>query len=162
MKKIKNCSKSILESGSLHRFVVSSAQEAVVQIREKLGTSAEVVSVQQVKGRGLERFLSSPKLEVVAQVKPASKVTGATDADTPLADTVVKDVAPSPSPLSEDSSVKIFLLRKLSLVASLPALKSQRSRQEMKARRQLGCDAVLCWSGFASNPIPRTLPAVNF
>lgn len=60
--------------GSLHRFVVSSAQEAVLQIREKLGPEAEVLSVKQVKGSGLERFLSSPKLEVVAQIKPATEL----------------------------------------------------------------------------------------
>lgn len=65
-------SKSAVE-GSLHRFVVSSAQEAVLQIREKLGPGAEVISVKQVKGSGLERFLSSPKLEVVAQIKPKSE-----------------------------------------------------------------------------------------
>ena len=53
---------------------MSSAQEAVVQIREKLGPEAEVVSVKQVKGSGLERFLSSPKLEVVAHVKPMTQV----------------------------------------------------------------------------------------
>ena len=60
--------------GSLHRFVVSSAQEAVLQIREKLGPEAEVLSVKQVKGSGLERFLSSPKLEVVAQIKSATEL----------------------------------------------------------------------------------------
>lgn len=60
--------------GSLHRFVVSSAQEAVLQIREKLGPKAEVLSVKQVKGSGLERFLSSPKLEVVAQIKLATEL----------------------------------------------------------------------------------------
>ena len=53
---------------------MSSAQEAVVQIREKLGPEAEVISVQQMKGSGLERFLSSPKLEVVAHVKPMTQV----------------------------------------------------------------------------------------
>ena len=55
---------------------MSSAQEAVVQIREKLGPEAEVISVKQVKGSGLERFLSpSPKLEVVAHVKAMTQVT---------------------------------------------------------------------------------------
>lgn len=74
-------SKSAVE-GSLHRFVVSSAQEAVLKIREKLGPGAEVISVKQVKGSGLERFLSSPKLEVVAQIKPKSE----------LSDTAVSNV----------------------------------------------------------------------
>lgn len=64
----------VTTEGVLHRFVVSSAQEAVLQIREKLGPEAEVLSVKQVKGSGLERFLSSPKLEVVAQLKPAAEL----------------------------------------------------------------------------------------
>jgi flagellar biosynthesis protein FlhF len=64
----------VTTEGVLHRFVVSSAQEAVLQIREKLGPEAEVLSVKQVKGSGLERFLSSPKLEVVAQIKPAAEL----------------------------------------------------------------------------------------
>jgi flagellar biosynthesis protein FlhF len=73
-KAAKAVKKGLPAEGSLHRFVVSSAQEAVLQIREKLGPEAEVLSVKQVKGSGLERFLSSPKLEVVAQIKPAAEL----------------------------------------------------------------------------------------
>ena len=73
-KKSKTAQVRSADKKSLHRFVVSSAQEAVVQIREKLGPDAEVISVQQLKGSGLERFLSSPKLEVVAHVKPTTQV----------------------------------------------------------------------------------------
>ena len=72
-KRAKSVQSKYAVEGSLHRFVVSSAQEAVLQIREKLGPGAEVISVKQVKGSGLERFLSSPKLEVVAQIKPKSE-----------------------------------------------------------------------------------------
>ena len=74
-KKSKTAKVRSAEKGFLHRFIVSSAQEAVVQIREKLGPEAEVISVKQVKGSGLERFLSSPKLEVVAHVKAMTQVT---------------------------------------------------------------------------------------
>lgn len=49
-----------------HRFIVRSAAEAVQQVREKLGPNAQVVSVRQVKGQGLQRFLSSPRLEILA------------------------------------------------------------------------------------------------
>lgn len=72
-KKSKTAKVRSADTGSLHRFVVSSAQEAVTQIREKLGPEAEVISVNQLKGSGLDRFLSSPKLEVVAHVKPVDK-----------------------------------------------------------------------------------------
>ena len=49
-----------------YKFIVSSAPEAVQIVREKLGKNAKVVSVKQVGGRGLARFLASPKLEIIA------------------------------------------------------------------------------------------------
>ena len=51
-----------------YRLVVRSAEEAVRLIREKLGDQARVTSVRQVGGEGLKRFISSPKLEVIAEV----------------------------------------------------------------------------------------------
>ena len=50
------------------RLVVRSAEEAVRVIREKLGESARVLSVRQVGGEGLRKFISSPKLEVIAEL----------------------------------------------------------------------------------------------
>ena len=60
--------KSGEESGKKFRLIVRSAEEAVRVIREKLGDNAKVISVRQVGGEGLKRFISSPKLEVIAQV----------------------------------------------------------------------------------------------
>ena len=57
-------------SGKSYRFVVGSAAEAATAIREKLGEKAKVVSVRQVEGEGLARFLRAPKLEVIARVPP--------------------------------------------------------------------------------------------
>ncbi len=51
-----------------YRFVVSSAEEAVSVLRQRFGARARVVSVRQVEGKGLARFLQSPKLEVIAAV----------------------------------------------------------------------------------------------
>lgn len=56
------------QSGKKFRLVVRSAEEAVRVIRDKLGDKAKVLSVRQVGGEGLKRFISSPKLEVIAQV----------------------------------------------------------------------------------------------
>ena len=56
------------DSGKKFRLVVRSAEEAVRVIREKLGENAKVLSVRQVGGTGLKRFVSSPKLEVIAHV----------------------------------------------------------------------------------------------
>ncbi len=54
--------------GRKFRFIVSSAEEAVTLIRENLGPKARVLTVKQIDGRGLTRFLSSPKLEVIATI----------------------------------------------------------------------------------------------
>lgn len=50
------------------RFVVSSAEEAVTILRDRIGGAARVVSVRQVEGTGLARFLQTPKLEVIAEI----------------------------------------------------------------------------------------------
>ena len=56
--------------GKRYRLVVRSADEAVRVIQQKLGTSARVISVKQVGGQGLAKFISSPKLEVIAEIPP--------------------------------------------------------------------------------------------
>lgn len=61
--------------GQKYKFIVKSAEEAASVIREKLGEMAQVISVRQVEGEGLAKFLRSPKLEIIAQIpvdKPAS------------------------------------------------------------------------------------------
>ena len=50
------------------RLVVRSAEEAVRVIRDKLGEHARVLSVRQIGGEGLKKFISSPKLEVIAEL----------------------------------------------------------------------------------------------
>ncbi len=65
--------------GQKYKFIVKSAEEAASIIREKLGETAQVISVRQVEGEGLARFLKSPKLEIIAQIpteaSPALPVT---------------------------------------------------------------------------------------
>lgn len=56
--------------GRKFRFIVKSAQEAVTTIREHLGENAKVLEIKQIEGKGLGRFLASPKLEVIAMVPP--------------------------------------------------------------------------------------------
>lgn len=58
--------------GQKYKFVVKSAEEAASIIRDKLGEMAQVISVRQVEGEGLARFLKSPKLEIIAQVPPTA------------------------------------------------------------------------------------------
>jgi len=59
---------STLQPGATYRFIVSSAEEAVQTIRERLGENARVLTVRQIEGRGLAKLFRSPKLEVIAQV----------------------------------------------------------------------------------------------
>ena len=66
------------ESGKKFRLIVRSA-EAVRVIRDKLGDNAKVISVRQVGGEGLKRFISSPKLEVIAQIVDDTKAILSTD-----------------------------------------------------------------------------------
>ena len=56
-------------AGKRYKLIVRSAEEAVRVIREKLGDHAKVLSVRQVGGEGLKRFISSPKLEVIAEIQ---------------------------------------------------------------------------------------------
>lgn len=55
-------------AGDQYRFVVRSANEAVRILHERFGENARVISVRQVEGAGLARFLRAPKLEVIAEV----------------------------------------------------------------------------------------------
>lgn len=61
-------SNSEAKAGKKFRLIVKSAEEAVRVIRDKLGENARVLSVRQVGGEGLKKFISSPKLEVIAEV----------------------------------------------------------------------------------------------
>lgn len=61
-----------------YKFTVRSTEEAVTLIRERLGPTARVLSVQAVPPTGLKKLFSAPRLEVVAQVDaaPASEADG--------------------------------------------------------------------------------------
>jgi flagellar biosynthesis protein FlhF len=58
------------KTGKKYRIIVRSADEAVRVIQRKLGPEARVISVRQVGGQGLAKFISSPKLEVIAEIPP--------------------------------------------------------------------------------------------
>lgn len=51
-----------------YRILVKSPEEALKVIRKKFGNKAKVLSVKQVEGEGLAKFLSSPKLEIILSV----------------------------------------------------------------------------------------------
>lgn len=59
-----------------YRLIVDNAEQAVHLIQKHFGTQAKVLSVRQVKTKGINRFIKAPKLEVIATVpirKPKSE-----------------------------------------------------------------------------------------
>lgn len=56
-----------------YKFTVKSTEQAVALIRERLGPTARVLSVRAVQQTGLKKFFGAPRLEVVAQLDPASQ-----------------------------------------------------------------------------------------
>src|SRR6266498_3489570 len=60
-----------------YKFTVKSTEEAVALIREKLGPTARVLSVRAIEPKGLKKFFSAPRLEVIAQVDPVEREPGA-------------------------------------------------------------------------------------
>ena len=61
-------------------------------IRDKLGENARVVSVRQIGGEGLKRFISSPKLEVIAEVPPPNPISEKSTEETPATEKKVDEV----------------------------------------------------------------------
>lgn len=57
-----------IDAGKKFRIVVSSAEEAVRLLRKHLGDKARVLSVKQIEGKGLARFLRTPQLEIIATI----------------------------------------------------------------------------------------------
>jgi flagellar biosynthesis protein FlhF len=62
---------STLQPGATYKFLVRSAEEAVQTIRERLGENAKVLSVRQVRGRGIGGLFGRSRLEVIAQTPEA-------------------------------------------------------------------------------------------
>lgn len=88
---------------SRFRFIVRSAEEAVTVLREQLGPRARVVSVKQVEGKGLARFLRAPNLEVIAEVAPETEPAQAAKPAAPAAPTSPIEQA-APAPVAEVAS----------------------------------------------------------
>lgn len=141
-----------------YRFVVSSADEAVILLREKLGANARVVSVRQVEGKGLARFLSAPKLEVTAEVTappdavsssaeaaPAAKASSA-PASAPA---VASEMEPAPSAIEtrtgESRLVRLIRAAGISttVLGRLQAHESWSEIERLPAGRALGRVAAL-------------------
>ncbi len=123
-----------IQKGQKIKFVVSSAEEAVNLIRQEMGPSAKVLSVRQVEGKGLARFLTAPKLEIVATL-PDEKP------DVP---------APNQAPAPEFSAEEKSLLE-APAPASHPAGKVRETSEEAQPK----LEALLRSAGFENSLIRR-------
>lgn len=88
--------------GKKYRFTVESAEEAVRTLQQRLGPRARVLSVAQVEGKGLSRFMGSPRLEIIAQVDPEEPAAPAPAAQ-------AKAAAPDPEPAQAHAADKLDL-----------------------------------------------------
>jgi flagellar biosynthesis protein FlhF len=80
--------------GTCFKFTVRSAQEAVTVIREKLGPDSRVLSVRSVEPKGLRRFFTAPRLEVIAQIdRPAETEAPLTEALTEVSAEMAAPIA---------------------------------------------------------------------
>ena len=150
------------------RFVVSSAEEAVTVLRERLGEHARVVSVRQVEGTGLAKFLKAPKLEVIAEAAPAPvpppPITEITPASTspdeaqpaPVAENLVGFPPPAHVEPEAPASALVRLLRAGGLssqvLARLRADRDWLALEKMPVGRALTRVGMLLREEFRSTP----------
>ena len=132
-------------AGTCYRFVVDSADQAATLIRERLGERARVLSVRSVSGSGWRRLVSSPKLEVIAQIDaPAEPVVSATVEITPT--------APVPAPVASLRRVQPENF------SSLPDLLGRSGFSESVVNR---LQAAPDWSRLTAAPLHRSLVEVG-
>src|SRR6185503_16502784 len=89
-------------------FVADSAEDAVAQIRAKLGPDAVVVNVRQVPADGLAKLWKNPRIEVLAYKPDAKNAAAGPD---PLAElklelqAIKQQLAPSYQPRTAGEKV---------------------------------------------------------
>lgn len=151
-----------------YRFVVGSAEEAVSVLRQRFGARARVVSVRQVEGRGLARFLQAPKLEVIAAVGdapmpvPVAAAAPGTEPHVPqVMRTVVTDVtassAAASAPVSGGAPVSAFSEGTVSSSRLVRLLEAGGISKQVLARLQM----YPAWTSIEAMPFGRALPEVG-
>ncbi len=132
-------------AGTCYRFVVESADQAATLIRERLGEHARVLSVRSVASSGWRRLVSSPKLEVIAQIDAP--------AETPVAAAVEitsSATTRGTAPLGRRVQPENF--------RSLPDLLSRSGFSETVVNR---LQASAGWSDLSTAPLHRSLVEVG-
>jgi flagellar biosynthesis protein FlhF len=132
-------------AGTCYRFVVESAEQAATLIRERLGDRARVLSVRSVAGSGWRRLVSSPKLEVIAQIDaPAETAVAA----------AVEITGPAPAMVATPAVRRV----QPENFRSLPELLTRSGFSENVVNR---LQATPAWPQLSSAPLHRSLVEVG-
>ena len=146
-----------------YRFVVGSAEEAVSVLRQRFGARARVVSVRQVEGKGLARFLQAPKLEVIAAVGdapapapvPVPAAAAAAAPETPSQVRPVVTEMPRPQPQEPTAPAQEPALAGTSRLVRL--LEAGGISKQVLSRLQV----YPSWTSIETMPLGRSLPEVG-
>ena len=132
-------------AGTCYRFVVESADQAATLIRERLGEHARVLSVRSIPRSGWRRLVSSPKLEVIAQIEAPTDapVAASVEISAPVSGRVI-------APMGRRMQPENF--------RSLPDLLSRSGFSESVVNR---LQANPGWSDLSSAPLHRSLVEVG-
>lgn len=133
-------------AGTCYRFVVASAAQAAQLIREQLGEHARVLSVRSVEGRGWRRLVSSPKLEVIAQIDPPVETPAPAAVEITLEKPAVVVTTPFTGRLKPDSS------------ATLPELLRRSGFSENVLNR---LETLPDWTELSASPLHRGVVGVG-
>jgi flagellar biosynthesis protein FlhF len=131
------------------RFVAKSAGEAAEIVRRRLGPEGRVISVEQVSGSGLKRFISSPQLQIVAQrvapPAPVQRVAPSVAVQGDASSVAVQDDAPSdaPMPVAPPAPASAASVAKGGVIDSADA------------RTRIDCGTLLRGAGFSPSLIAR-------
>lgn len=147
-----------IERGKKYRFVVRSAEEAIATLRERLGEEAKVLSVKQIDGTGLGRFMSSPKLEIIATI-PEREALPAPEPErpTPRIEPAGMRKQPrakleSPQPPQEEDAARDELEQELGAPAApTPRTRNPYTRASGEGPQRSDIWTVLRKAGFAEN-----------
>jgi flagellar biosynthesis protein FlhF len=153
-----------------YRFVVGSAEEAVSVLRQRFGTRARVVSVRQVEGKGLARFLQAPKLEVIAAVGDAplpvpvaTPITNGSEAAGQPVQQMRTVVTEMPRSAPQEGHMAAAAASAYAVESSVPASRLVRLLEAGGISKQVLARLQMypAWSTIEAMPFGRALPEVS-
>ncbi len=129
-----------IERGKKYRFVVRSAEEAIHILRTRLGEEAKVLSVKQIGGKGLNKFLQSPRMEIIATVPNTGADVQLSESAIEKQEPITKKNNPAETTETKTAGVEDALREGLDSGPSKPATNLYRSNDEVASRQGKGKD----------------------